>query len=168
MKKEKRYCCSLCNDKEIYNNQMFDNFEEAKQIGINILKDFNKNFYKANYDVDEDVFDDELVSMLDEIEEVNNIIKSEILKIDKIEEFYIIEFERPTIPESLGEDVVEIVDDRYFDEINFCFEEPTLQKHLGDEKIKELSQIIYEFLDKETADYDYTLACCDYIVGVEK
>lgn len=148
MKKEKRYCCSLCNDKEIYSNQMFDSFEEAKQIGINILKDFNKNFYKANYDVDEDVFYDELVSMLDEIEEVNNTIKSEILKIDKIEKFYIIEFERPTIPESLGEDVVEIVDDEE-DEDDFYGFYGFYGKELGTERDRIEALAIYL---KEVAD----------------
>lgn len=37
----------------------------------------------------------------------------------------------------------------------FLYEEPTLEEHLGKEKIKELSKLIYDFLDKETNDYDY-------------
>ena len=41
MKRNRQYCCSLYADKEIYRNEMFDSFNEAKEARIMAIKDFN-------------------------------------------------------------------------------------------------------------------------------
>ena len=158
MDKNKTYCCSLYGDKETYLNEIFDSFEEAKAEGLKVLRDFNKNIANPNYIADEDVFADELVDLCN---------RSEIISLSTIKEFWIIEFEKPEIPQNCGEWIVEIIDENYWDNIYFSNDKYSLAESLGDKKIKELSNLIYNFLDKETEDYEYSLMSESYIVGVD-
>lgn len=152
MKRNKQYCCSLYTDKEIYRNEAFDSFNEAKEAGIMAIKDFNKNRGKEDYSPDEDVFEDELVdeAILD------------------IREFYILVFENPEIPENLGEDVIDSIDECYWDEITYLFDKWTLSEHLGKDGIKELSKLIYNFIDEKTENYDYGIMSSSTLVEVEE
>lgn len=158
MDKNKTYCCSLYGDKETYLNEIFDSFEEAKAEGLKVLRDFNKNIANPNYIADEDVFADELVDLCN---------RSEIISLSTIKEFWIIEFEKPEIPQNCGEWIVEIIDENYWDNIYFSNDKYSLAESLGDKKIKELSNLIYNFLDKETENYEYSLMSESYIVGVD-
>lgn len=158
MDKNKTYCCSLYGDKGTYLNEMFDSFEKAKAGGLKVLRDFNKNIANPNYIADEDVFADELVELCN---------RSEIISLSTIKEFWIFEFEKPEIPQNCGEWIVETIDENYWDEINFAYDKHSLEESLGDEKIKELSNLIYKFLDKETENYEYSLMSESYIVGVD-
>ena len=158
MDKNKTYCCSLYGDKETYLNEIFDSFEEAKAEGLKVLRDFNKHIANPNYIADEDVFADELVDLCN---------RSEIISLSTIKEFWIIEFEKPEIPQNCGEWIVEIIDENYWDNIYFSNDKYSLAESLGDKKIKELSNLIYNFLDKETEDYEYSLMSESYIVGVD-
>lgn len=159
MNKKKKYCCSLDCGKEIYYNNMFDTFDEAKQAGMEAIKDFNKNYFKEDYMPDEDIFEDELVNILE---------NKEIFNIREIKRFYIHGFEKPEIPKNLGADVVERIDECYWDEITFVFDECTLAEHLGENGIKELSKLIYDFIDEKTENYDYGIMSSSTLVEVEE
>lgn len=161
MDKNKTYCCSLYGDKETYLNEMFDSFDKAKAEGLRVLREFNENIDNPNYIADEDVFAEELVNLVDSC---NN---SEIISLSEINEFWIIEFEKPEIPQNCGEWIVETIDENYWDNIYFLNDKYSLAESLGNEKIKELSNLIYNFLDKETEDYEYSLMSESYIVGVD-
>lgn len=159
MKKNKKYCCSLYADKEIYMNEMFNSFNEAKEAGIMAIKDFNKNRGKEDYIPDEDIFEDELV---------NKLANEDTLGIGEIKRFYIHGFSNPEIPENLGEYVVERIDVCYWDEITFAFHEWTLTEHLEEDGIKELSKLIYDFIDEKTENYDYSIMSSSTLVEVEE
>lgn len=161
MDKNKTYCCSLYGDKETYLNEIFDSFDKAKAEGLKVLREFNKNIDNPNYIVDEDVFAEELIELVDSCN------RSEIISLSKIDEFWIIEFEKPEIPENCGEWIVETIDENYWDNIYFANDNYSLAESLGDKKIKELSNLIYNFLDTETKDYEYSLMSESYIVGVD-
>lgn len=161
MDKNKTYCCSLYGDKRTYLNEMFDSFDKAKAEGLKILREFNENIDNSDYIPNQDIFAEELVELMDSCN------SSEIISLSTIKEFWIIEFEKPEIPQNCGEWIVEIIDEDYWDNINFAYDEHTLKESLGNEKIKELSNLIYNFLDKETEDYEYSLMSESYIVGVD-
>lgn len=161
MDKNKTYCCSLYGDKETYLNEMFDSFDKAKAEGLRVLREFNENIDNSDYIPNQDIFAEELVELVDSCN------RSEIISLSTIKEFWIIEFEKPEIPQNCGEWIVETIDENYWDEINFAYDKHSLKESLGDEKIKELSNLIYNFLDKETENYEYSLMSESYIVGVD-
>ena len=101
------------------------------------------------------------------MELVDSCNRSEIISLSTIKEFWIIEFEKPEIPQNCGEWIVETIDENYWDNINFAYDEHTLEESIGNEKIKELNNLIYNFLDKETENYEYSLMSESYIVGVD-
>ena len=161
MDKNKTYCCSLYGDKRTYLNKMFDDFDKAKAEGLKVLKEFNENINNPNYIPDQNIFAEELVELMDSCNH------SEIISLSTIKEFWIVEFEKPEIPQNCGEWIVEIIDEDYWNNIYFLNEKYSLAKSLGDEKIKELNNLIYNFLDKKTEDYEYSLMLESYIVGVD-
>lgn len=166
MRKNNFYCCSIDNDKITYTNEMFDTFEEAKEKGLEILREYNENLENPDYMPDEDVFDDELVNNFDFVEDVNSATLFEV-KLDPVKEFWILEFERPFILRDLGEFVVRDIDSYYWNDINENLEVETLQETLGQEGINELNKLIYDFLDKKTDDYKYGMQVNEYLVKVE-
>lgn len=161
MDKNKTYCCSLYGDKGTYLNEMFDSFDKAKTEGLRVLREFNENIDNSDYIPNQDIFAEELVELMDSCN------RSEIISLSTIKEFWIIEFEKPEIPQNCGEWIVEIIDEDYWDNIYFSNDKYSLAESLGNEKIKELSNLIYNFLDKETEDYEYSLMSESYIVGVD-
>lgn len=161
MDKNKTYCCSLYGDKGTYLNEMFDSFDKAKVEGLKILREFNENIDNSDYIPDQNIFAEELVELMDSCNH------SEFISVSTIKEFWIVEFEKPKIPQNCGEWIVETIDEDYWDNINFAYDEHTLEESLGNKKIKELSNLIYNFLDKETEDYEYSLMLESYIVGVD-
>lgn len=161
MDKNKTYCCSLYGDKGTYLNEMFDSFDKAKTEGLRVLQEFNENIDNSDYIPNQDIFAEELVELMDSCN------RSEIISLSTIKEFWIIEFEKPEIPQNCGEWIVEIIDEDYWDNIYFLNDKYSLAKSLGDEKIKKLNNLIYDFLDKETKDYEYSSISESYIVGVD-
>lgn len=161
MDKNKTYCCSLYGDKRIYSNKLFDDFDKAKAESLKVLKEFNENINNPNYIPDQNIFAEELVELMDSCN------RSEIISLSTIKEFWIVEFEKPEIPQNCGEWIVEIIDEDYWDNIYFLNDKYGLTKSLGDEKIKKLNNLIYDFLDKETKDYEYSSISESYIVGVD-
>lgn len=161
MDKNKTYCCSLYGEKGTYLNEMFDSFDKAKAEGLKVLREFNENIDNSDYIPNQDIFAEELVNLVDSCN------RSEIMSLSTIKEFWIIEFEKPEIPQNCGEWIVETIDENYWDNIYFLNDKYSLAESLGNEKIKELSNLIYNFLDKETEDYEYSLMSESYIVGVD-
>ena len=161
MDENKTYCCSLYGDKETYLNKMFNSFNEAQAEGQRILREFNENIDNPDYAPDQDVFAEELVNSINLCNDV------EFISLSKIEEFWIVEFEKPEIPKNCGEWIVEIIDDDYENNIYFENDKHSLKENLGNKKIQELNQLIYEFLNKETKDYKTSLLLESYIVGVD-
>ena len=162
MKKTNMYCCSLDDDKEKYYNEMFYSFEEAKKEGLKWIQEYNENLDNMSYMPDDSVFCDELIDLRGNLS--SSGAHPERIKISQ---FYIVEFERPEIPENCGKDLVEDIDGNIWGDITFMFDENTLEETLGEEKIKELDKIIYDFLDKNTEDYGYGEQSNSYLIEVE-
>ena len=162
MKRTNIYCCSLDDDKEEYYNEMFDSFEEAKKEGLKWIQEYNENLNNINYTPEDSVFYDELIDLRDNF----NSSGMHMERI-KISQFYIVEFERPEIPENCGKDLVEDIDRYVWGDITFMFDKNTLEENLGEEKIKELDEMIYDFLDKNTEDYGYGEQTGSYLIEVK-
>lgn len=161
MNENKTYCCSLYGDKETYLNKMFNNFDEAKTEGQKILREFNENIDNPDYTPDQDVFAEELINSINLCNDV------EFISLSTIKEFWVVEFEKPEIPQNCGEWVVGIIDDDYGNNIYFENDKHSLKENLGNKKINELNQLIYEFLNKETKNCEISLLSESYIVGVD-
>lgn len=156
MKKESFYCCSLYKDKDEYYNAAYYDYNEAVKGGMTCIKEFNENLNDENFYFDNSTFDDELINLTIEDEDPRTINK-----------FYIIEFQRPEIPDNLGDLVVDYIDNNPWDDLNCAFEQETLREHLGDEDIEKLNKIIYDFIDSKTNSYSYGLKIKDYEIKVE-
>lgn len=162
MKKTNMYCCSLDDDKEKYYNEMFDSFEEAKKEGLKWIQEYNENLDNINYTPEDSVFYDELIDLRDNFN--SSGMHPERIKISQ---FYILVFERPEIPENCGKDLVEDIDGYIWGDITFMFDKNTLEETLGEEKIKEFDEMIYDFLDKNTEDYGYGELTGSYLIEVK-
>lgn len=156
MKKDSYYCCSLYEDKDEYYGDIYYDFEDAVINGMDCIKEFNENLNNKDFYFDNSTFDDELINLTIEDEDPKTINK-----------FYIIEFQRPEIPDNLGEIVVDYIDDNPWDDFSFAFDKPTLREHLGDEEIEELNKVIYDFIDSKTDGYNYGSKIKDYEIKVE-
>lgn len=144
MKDRNLYCCSLYPEKEEFKNHMFSSFEKAKEEGLRIIREYNKNFKEEGYLPEKTVFSDEIKNLI----LMPKTCPVEII-LKEIPSFYIHEFAVADLPEKLGEVIIDVIDSEFW----AGYEGIDLQKHLGRKKVKKLDRLIYNFIKKETKDY---------------
>ena len=144
MKDRNLYCCSLYPEKDEFKNHMFSSFEKAKEEGLRIIREYNKNFKEEGYLPEKTVFSDELKNLI----LLPKTCPLEIV-LNEIHLFYIHEFAVADLPENPGEAIIDVIDSEFW----AGYEGIDLQKHLGRKKVKKLDRLIYNFIKKETKDY---------------
>lgn len=144
MRDRNLYCCSLYPEKDEFKNHMFSSFEKAKEEGLRIIREYNKNFKEQDYLPEETIFYDELKTLV----LIPKTCPVEII-LKEIPSFYIHEFAVADLPENPGEVIIDVIDSEFW----AGYEGIDLQKHLGRKKVKKLDRLIYNFIKKETKDY---------------
>ena len=143
-----KYMLSLSSEVEMLLGHVYDTKQEAINAAVGEIKAFNRAIALGKVFVpDTDVFGNDIDSIL--------AIEHTIQPIDF---FYLHTMSTPEIPKTLGGDVIRLIDERYWAEQTYIFNEYTLNKHLNENDILELNQLIYNFLDEKTKSYNYYTA----------
>lgn len=151
------YACTFSIGRLAFDNKKFSSFEEAKEKGIEVVKDFNINYKKDSYVPDkENVFSDELQYLVESggLEHWENVVKEYggEMPENPLTKFFIVKLEKQEIPNYLGEKIVQCLADKKMyisgDEIHLTDEERKSNKTVGEIIVKRLNDTIYTYLNK--------------------
>ncbi|MDY6079193.1 MAG: hypothetical protein SPI61_00420 [Ezakiella sp.] len=138
------YVCSLhAYSSEGYFGEQFDTFEEAKNKGIETIKDYNRNLNKSYYDSENEVFASELEDIVD---------CEDKLPRAKITHFYIAKLEECELPNDFGQSIVNrlVREDYHYSggEIQLTDDERESDETIEEVLIKGLNKVIGDYLNE--------------------
>lgn len=137
------YVCSLHYGGKGYFGEQFDTFEEAKNKGIETIKDYNRNLNKSYYDSENEVFASELEDMVD---------NEDKLPRTKITHFYVAKLEERELPNDFGQSIVNrlVSEDYHYSggEIQLTDDEREDDKTVEDVLVKGLNKVIGDYLNE--------------------
>lgn len=151
------YACTFSIGRLVFDGKRFNTFEEAKEKGIEVSKDFNRNYKKNGYVPDkENVFSDELQCFLksNALELWEKAVKENGREMPEnlMTQFYIVKLEKHKFPNFLGEKITRCLADKKMyisgDEMCLTDEEKKSDKTVGEIIVERLNNTIYDYLNE--------------------
>ncbi len=151
------YACTFSIGRLVFDGKRFNTFEEARDKGIEVVKDFNINYKKDSYVPDkENVFSDELQYLVESggLEHWENVVKEygEEMPENLLTQFYIVKLEKHKSPNFPGEKIMQYLADKKIyvsgDEMCLTDEEKKSNKTVGEIIVERLNNTIYDYLNE--------------------